>query len=114
MEALSSPGPMSGLQEWMVQDVAVRTEGDIEDEVLVRRPVPKAPATEAAALGLSGGAAVCGSLGYPGFWCGVCQTFSSPSSRLSLRETTFALNCLETGGIVGANLDVRTMVSPLL
>ena len=84
-EALSSPGPMSGLQKRMVQDVAVRTEGDIEDEVLVRRPVPKAPATEAASLGLSRGAAVRGSLGYRGFRCGaavrVCQTFSSPSSR---------------------------------
>ena len=34
-----APGAMSGLQERMVQNVAVLTAGDFEDEALVRRPV---------------------------------------------------------------------------
>ena len=38
MEAWSPLEAMSGLQERLVQDAAVLTDGDFEDEVLVRRP----------------------------------------------------------------------------
>ena len=38
LETLSLLEAMSGLQEQMVQDVSMLTEGDFEDEVLVRRP----------------------------------------------------------------------------
>ena len=77
METWSPMVAMSGLQERMVQDVAVLREGDFEDEVLVKRPAaghsPQAqcrlhrPPLRWRCGGSHGDAAL-----------RVCQTFSSP------------------------------------